>query len=154
TLRKSPRFTAIAVLSLALGLGANIAIFSFVNGALFKALPVERPSELVSLYHRPEKGGESFLSTSYPEFEFYRDRSTSFAGMLAYIRVPMLIGSGTGAQRMGGELTSPSYFSVLGLRPAVGRFFLPGESDTVAVISYSLWQSSFGGDPGVAGRRV
>jgi predicted permease len=154
TLRKSPRFTAIAVLSLALGLGANIAIFSFVNGALFKTLPVERPSELVSLYHRPEKGGESFLSASYPEFEFYRDRSTSFDGMLAYIRVPMLIGSGAGAQRMGGELASPSYFSVLGVRPAVGRFFPPGESDAVAVISYGLWQSSFGGDPAVTGRRV
>jgi predicted permease len=154
TLRKSPRFTAIAVLSLALGLGANMAIFSFVNGALFKPLPVERPDELVSIYHRPQKGGESFLSSSYPEFEFYRDRSKSFSGMLAYIRVPVLIGSGTGAQRLSGELASPAYFAVLGVQPAAGRFFVDGETDPVAVISYGLWQASFAGDPGVTGRRV
>src|SRR5947208_7737564 len=93
-LLKSPRFAAIAVLSLALGIGANLAIFSFVNAALFKPLPVDRPGDLVSLYHRPEKGAESFFSASYPEFEFYRDHSASFSGMLAYLRLPMMIGSG------------------------------------------------------------
>src|SRR4051812_47317105 len=100
TLMKSPGFTTVAVVSLALGIGVNLSIFSFINGTLFKPLPVERPDELASLYHRPEKGAESFNSTSYPEYEFYRDHNTVFSGMLAYLRVPMMLGTGGEAQRI------------------------------------------------------
>src|SRR5271163_2471847 len=94
TLAKSPAFTSVAVVSLALGIGANISIFGFINAALFKPVAVERPRELVSLYQRNEKGAEEFFSSSYPEYEFYRDHSTVFSGMLAYLRVPMVLGSG------------------------------------------------------------
>jgi predicted permease len=154
TLAKSPAFTIVAVVSLALGIGANISIFGFIDAALFKPVAVERPRELVSLYHRNEKGAEEFFSSSYPEYQFYRDRNTVFSGMLAYLRVPMVLGSGGSAQQISGELVSPDYFSVLGMHPAAGRFFREGERDSVTVISYALWRDRFGRDPGTIGTTI
>ncbi len=151
TLAKSPAFTLVAVVSLALGIGVNIAIFGVINAALFKPLAAERPRELVSLYHRSEKGGEQFNSTSYPEFEFYREHNTVFSAMLAYLRVPMVAGSGANAEQISGELVSPGYFTLLGIRPAAGRFFAEGDRDAVAVISAAFWRDRFGGDPGAIG---
>jgi len=154
TLAKSPAFTSVAVVSLALGIGANISIFGFINAALFKPVAVERPRELVSLYQRNEKGAEEFFSSSYPEYEFYRDHSTVFSGMLAYLRIPMVLGSGGNAQQISGELVSPDYFTVLGVRPAAGRFFRTGDRDSVTVISYALWRDRFGRDPGTIGSNI
>src|SRR5579883_463276 len=155
SLRKTPGFTAVAVISLALGIGANLAIFSFVNSALFKPLAAERPQELVSIYHRPDtRAGAEFYSTSYPEYEFYRDHSTVFTGMLAYLRVPMIAGEAAAGQRLSGELVSPGYFDVLGLRPAAGRFFAPRESGAVAVIADSLWRDWYGRSPAAIGRSI
>jgi predicted permease len=154
TLAKSPAFTIVAVVSLALGIGVNISIFGFINAALFKPVAVERPGELVSLYHRNEKGAEEFFSSSYPEYEFYRDRNTVFSGMLAYLRVPMVLGSGGSARQISGELVSPDYFTVLGVRPAAGRFFREGERDSVTVINYALWRDQFARDPGAIGSTI
>ena len=155
TLAKSPGFTAVAIGSLALGIGVNIAVFSFANSALFKPLPVDRPDELVSIYHRLDKAGSAeFNSSSYPEFEFYRDHNTVFSGMLAYLRVPMVAGSGGGAVRISGELVTPEYFEVLGIRPAAGRFFEHGESGAVVVITDALWRERFGRDPGAIGGQL
>jgi predicted permease len=154
TLSKSPVFTIVAVVSLALGIGVNISIFGFINAALFKPLAVERPDELASLYHTNEKGAEEFYSSSYPEYEFYRDHSTVFSGMLAYLRVPMVAGSGGDAKQISGELVSPGYFTVLGIRPVAGRFFSGGENEAVAVISDAFWRDRFGGDPKAIGKSI
>ena len=154
SLAKTPAFTAVAVVSLALGIGVNLAIFGFVNSALFKPLAVERPGGLVSLYHRAQTGGEEFYSTSYPEYEFYRDHNTAFTGMLAYLRAPMIVGAGADARRFTGELVSPEYFGVLGLRPAAGRFFADGETGPVAVISEALWRERFAREPAALGASI
>ncbi len=153
-LRKSPGFTAIAVISLALGIGVNLAIFEFVDAAIFKPLPVEQPGQLASLYHRPEKATDTFNSTSYPEYEFYRDHNTVFSGMLAYLRIPMNIGTGAEARRVAGELVSPDYFGVLGLRPVLGRFLLPNENNASVVIAYSLWQERFASSVDAIGQKI
>ena len=154
TLAKSPTFTCVAVLSLALGIGVNISIFSFIDAALFKPLAVERPGELVSLYHRGEKGVEDMNSTSYPEFEFYRAQNSVFSGMLAYLRLPLIAGSGAGAAQIPGELVSPGYFTTLGVHPAAGRFFSEGEHEAVAVISWALWDDRYHDDPGAIGSEL
>jgi predicted permease len=153
SLRKSPGFTAIAVISLALGIGANLAVFEFIDAAILKPLPAEHPADLVSLYQESNKLPGSFTTCSYPEFEFYRDHNTVFAGMLAYLRVPMNIGTGAEAREIAGELISPDYFATLGLRPVIGRFLASGDADAT-VISYSLWRERFAADPDISGRRI
>ncbi len=154
TLLRSPVFTSVAVVSLALGIGVNIAIFSFINAALFKPLAAARPAELASLYHTSEKGNAEFYSTSYPEFEFYRDHNSVFSGMLAYLRVPVVVGSGAGARQVSGELVSPGYFTLLGVQPAAGSFFGNNEHGQVAVISRAFWRERFGEDPAAIGQAL
>jgi predicted permease len=154
TLRKSPGFTAVAILSLALGVGANTAIFSFINAALLKPLEVAEPDRLVSLY-QTNAGGGGFLTYSYPEFEFYRMHNHSFSGMLAYLRVPMTVRADGAPRTVSGELFSPDYFRTLGLEAVAGR--LPGPEEaaaTGAVISEEFWKSDFGGDPDAIGRAL
>ena len=150
-LRRSPAFTLVAIVSLALGIGVNISIFTFINAILLRPLPVPEPGQLVSIYHQSPQVGLS--SSSYPDFEFYRGHNDVFSGMLAYLRVPMLLRAGDGSQKLSGELVSQDYFQVLGLRPALGRWFLPGES-AVAVMSHGLWQRSFASDPRVLGAQL
>jgi predicted permease len=152
-LRKNPGFTALAVLSLALGIGVNTAIFSLVRAVLLPPLPVPDAGRLVSIYHRYTRGQESLSSTSYPDYEYYRDHNQVLSGLMAYCQVPMSVRIGEQAEQISGELATPNYFSVLGLRAAVGRTFLAEDRD-VAVIGDRLWRSRFGGDPNVAGRTI
>jgi len=153
-LRRTPGLTAVAVTSLALGIGANLAIFGFIDAALFKPLAVDRPGDLVSVYFRPDKAPDTYAALSYPEFEFLRARNTVFTGMLAYLRVPMVEGNGADSARISGELVSPDYFAVLGLRPVAGHFFQAGERGDVAVIAETFWRARFGGDPATIGKTL
>jgi predicted permease len=158
-LRRSPAFTAAAIASLALGIGANTLIFTFINSLFLKSLPVAAPDRLVTLYAKDlEK--QDLLSISYPDFDDLRRESGEiFSGMAAYRNVSLVLsGNGEPAQ-LPGVVVSGAYFDVLGVRPARGRFFLPDEDGTpgahpVAVLSHALWQSRFGSDPGVIGRTV
>jgi len=154
TLRRSPGFSAAAVLSLALGIGANTSVFSLIYATLFRPLPVPNPEELVAIYHQSSRVGLS--SSSFPDYELYRDHNDVFSGMLAYLRVPMVLRIGDRVEKVSGELVSSDYFSVLGVRPALGRTFTEqeGGAGPVAVLSYDLWQNRFGGDPGVIGSNV
>ncbi len=157
-LRRSPGFTAVAVLSLALGIGVNTSIFAFIHAILLRPLPVAEPARLVAVYHRNVRQGW-LSSSSYPDYEHYRDHSEVFSGMLAYLRVPMMLRRGELAERVSGELVSADYFSMLGLRAALGRTFAPEEgraagASPVVVLSHDLWQRRLGGDPGVVGRTV
>jgi predicted permease len=154
TLRKSPGFTAVAVLTLALGIGANTAVFSVVNALVLRPLPVERPKELAFLENAHYGPGQSF-----PNYKDLRDRNQTFAGLIGYRIAPMELETDRGAERIWGYLATGNYFDILGVQPALGRFFNqnddlhPGAS-AYGVLSYSAWQSRFGADPAIVGKTI
>jgi predicted permease len=156
---KQPGFTLIVALTLSLGIGSNGVIFSLVNALLLRPLPVEKPSELAAIYTSDFSGGGLGVS-SYPDYVDFRDRNRVFAGLVAYqFPQPLSLNIDGTNERMFGEIVSGNYFSALGLKPSLGRGFLPEEDRTpgesaVAVISHKLWQTRFGGDPATVGRSV
>jgi predicted permease len=157
-LRKNPGFSFVAILTLALGIGANTAIFGVVDRLLVRALPVNEPQQLVNLTGRDEKGGED-TSFSYPIYADYRDQNEVFAGLLAFSETPLNCSEGGSPERILGVLVSGNFFDVLGVTPALGRTFLPEEDHTpgahpVAVVSYGLWRRKFGADPKLVGRTI
>src|SRR5580704_1863833 len=156
-LRKTPGFTAAAIVSLALGIGANTAIFSLINAVMLKMLPVEDPQRLVALGN-PDFGVSSGMAggdrgvLSNREFEGLRSRTQSFAGMFAVESEMSKLGAvigGQGPEDLRERLVSSEYFSVLGVRTAAGRIFTsaddhgPGTTPH-AVASYAFWQRRFG----------
>ena len=154
---KRPGFVAIAVITLALGIGANTAIFSLVNTVLLRSLPIERPSEVVSVWVRGRD--DSFSAFSYPNYIDFRDRNEVLSGLLAYRFTPLSLSRDGVNERVWAYLVSGNYFDVLGVKPVQGRTFLPEEDKTplshpVVVLSYDCWQRRFGGDPNISGREV
>src|SRR3954462_6529103 len=132
---KSPGFTAIAALSLALGIGANTTIFTLVNAVLLNPLPVEDPSQLVSVFATDERNqnaaGFGFLQLSPANFKDLRDKNETLSGMTAYQGIPLNISGGTGEpQQIFGEIVTGNYFTVLGAKPLLGRGFLADEDVT------------------------
>ncbi len=157
-LAKSPGFALVAVISLALGIGANTAIFSVVDHVLVRTLPVSEPERMVTLAGRDEKG-RTDNSFSYPIYVDYRDQNDVFAGLIAWNETPINLSEGGQTERVPGVIVSGNYFDVLGVSPALGRVFLPEEDRSmethpVAVVSYGLWQRRFGGDPKLAGKSI
>jgi hypothetical protein len=152
-LRKNPGFAVLAVLSLALGIGVNTAIFSLAQSVLLGSLPVSEADKLISIYHRYARETSYLSSTSYPDYEFYRDHNQVLSGLMAYCRIPMSVTIGQQAEQISGELVTPDYFSVLGLAPAVGRTFFP-EDQAVAVLSDRLWRNRFAADRRVVGQTI
>ena len=154
---KSPGVTTTAVLALALGIGANTAIFSLINGALLRPLPgVQKPNQLVTL-ERTQNGKVQY-SFGYPDYVDYRDHNDSFAGLAAHCGTPLSFTNGE-TERLRGDLVSGNYFSVLGVTPALGRLISPDDDDQpgahpVAVLSYALWLRAFGADREVAGHSM
>jgi len=164
-LAKTPAFTAVAALSLALGIGANTTIFTLVNAVLLNPLPVEDPSQLVSVWTTDERNQSNqaafgFLQTSPMNFRDLRDKNEVFSGITGHVGVPLNITGGTGQpEQVFGELVTGNFFSVLGARPQVGRGFLADEDQTpgaklVAVLGYGEWQKRYGGDPTIVGRTI
>jgi predicted permease len=159
SLLKRPGFTAIAAITLALGIGANTTIFSVVNGILLRPLPgISRPDRLIDV-HATEPNGSSFHSFSYPDYEYYREHNQVFDGLMAYTGIPLSMNAGSQPERIFGMIVTGNYFNVLGTRPAQGRFFAPEEDQTpnthpVAVLSYGLWQQRFGADQAVIGKTI
>jgi putative ABC transport system permease protein len=155
-LLKKPFFTAIAVLALALGAGANTAIFSVVNGVLLRPLPYKDPDKLVRLgeWSKQVPG----MSISYPNFKDWRERNHVFDGLAATQFDSYNLTGGDEPERLQGRNVSYNFFDVLGVVPSVGRSFLPEEdragAPRVAVISHGLWQRRFGGDRKVVGKSV
>jgi putative ABC transport system permease protein len=154
TMRRSPGFTATALVSLALGIGANTAIFSLMNAILLKTLPVSQPERLVALtsFSRDERVG----SFGYPDYLALRDGNNAFSGLLAASSLqPVHAGIGSDSEAAQRKIVSDNYFSVLGVQPVLGRLFAAGdETQPVAVISDRLWKRRFGGDPAAAGRTI
>lgn len=154
TLLKTPGFTGVIIISIALGMAATTTVFSIVNGLFLGALPVKDPERVVSFFE-----GRSDLS--YPDYLDYRDQTKEvFEGLGAHRSlVPASLGGAGEAERIWGELASGNYFSVLGVKPALGRTFLPEEDqvpgrDAVVVLSQALWRRRFGSEAGVVGRTV
>ncbi|HEU0209136.1 MAG TPA: ABC transporter permease [Candidatus Udaeobacter sp.] len=157
-LMKQPAFAALAIISMALGIGANTSIFSLVDTALLRPLAVNKPSELVELYGTLHNGAAWSLQ-SYPNYKEYRDRNNVLSGLFVYRLVVSSLTVNNSSQRVWGYLVSGNYFDVLGVKPILGRAFLPEEDQTpdshpVAVISYNCWQYHFGGDSQVVGKKV
>lgn len=155
-LSKTPGFTAIAILTLALGIGANTAIFSVVYGVLLQPLPYTQPSQLVVLNETTPKVGT--VSVSYPNFFDWRQTSKSFSQMSIVQSVGFNLGGVDEAEAINGDAVSPNFLSMLGVRPILGRDFEPSEEKSgtapVVLLSYSLWKSHFGADPHVVGRTI
>jgi predicted permease len=153
-LAKNPGFTAVAMITLALGIGANTAIFSVVNGVLLNPLPYWQPDRLVALYSRTKDFSKS--SISYPNFlDWVRD-NRSFSALAAY-RADDFNLTGLGVpERVPAEMVSASFFSVLGVKPVIGRTFLASEDQEgarpVVLISAGFWKRKFGSSPGVLGK--
>jgi len=157
TLRKSPGFAVVVVLTLALGIGATSSIFSFVNGFLLRPLPgITDVDRLVALGRTEDGRGFGFSAFSYREFTDYRDRNRVFSGVMAYRSVVLDLGGAGETRRVRGALVSSNYFVVLGTHTALGRTFSideeqPRGAHPVAVISHSLWQGRFGADADILG---
>ena len=152
-LRKSPAFTLVAVLSLALGIGANTVVFSVLNALVLKALPI---ADAARVYVVNNSGGPA---QSFPNYRDIRDRNSVFESLFAYRIAMMSLDDDRGAHRAWGYLVTGNYFESLGIKPALGRFFTPAEdthpnASPYAVISYACWQSRFGGDPQIAGKDI
>ncbi len=159
TLRKSPGFTFIAMLSIALGIGANAAMFSFVDAILFRPLPVKNSSSIVAL--RATMPDAPLTDVSYPDYADLRDQTRTFESVVSYDTLPAGISASREAlpQMTLGYMVSGNFFSGLGIEIPIGRGFRPeedrpGSTDLVTVISHSLWERYFSSDPNVAGRRL
>src|SRR5438477_11205521 len=155
-LRESPAFTLIAVVTLALGIGLNTAIFSLINDLFLRSLPFKEPERVVHMYSNARERNLLELAVSIPRFQHYRDAQKIFDGFEGENIVPFtLTGLGDPVQLFGGKVTS-SYFDVLGVRPIRGRNFLPEEEEgaDVAMVTENLWQKRMGGDANVIGRSI
>jgi len=156
-LAKAPGFTAVAVLTLALGIGANTAIFSLFDAYFLRPLPgVTNPGKLARL---AATANGSDIAASYPEYRYYKENNHVFVHLAAYRNVDFQLGSGDEPERLHGAAVSSDYFTTLGARFALGRPFLPEENETpgafpVVAISYKLWSQRFHADPGLLGKSV
>ena len=156
-LLKTPAFTLVAVLSLALGIGANTTVFSLLDAVRLRSLPIENPERMVNIATLV-KGGEPHMDFSYPLYTGLRDGNQSMSGILAYTETNLGLTAGDQTERIRGEVVSANYFSVLGVQPAMGSAFAPDDerpgAARVAVISDALWHRRLAGDPAALGKVI
>ena len=160
SLARRPAFTAVAVLSLALGIGANTAIFSLVNAVILRDSPIERPEEVVNLYLH--QASFAYSTFSYPDFEDVRDGTAEVfsdigASQFAPAHLDRAEGGGVGI--VPAEAVTGNYFPLLGIEAALGRTLLPSDDVSrgghpVVMLDYRYWQTAFAGDPDVVGREM
>lgn len=153
---KNPGFTAIALVVLSLGIGANAAMFSLVNALLFRPIVAERPEELVGCYNRNQKG--HYRSFSYPDYIAYRERNEVFSHLMGHTMSLVGISEGDTTRRVFASIVSANYFTAFGVRPVLGRDFspeeeIPGSAQPVVIVSHHYWRKN-GGDPGLIGQSM
>src|SRR5215217_3685122 len=162
TLRRAPLFTTLAALSIALGIGANTAIFTLVDQVVLRPLPIPAPDQLVQLQIDGTFSGNTWgdgSEISYPMYQDIRDRNAVFSGVCARFEWPMHLSGGGATERVNGELVSGTYFPVLGVGSARGRVIAPADDRVygghpVAVLSFDYWTSRFSSDPRIVGRKI
>jgi len=160
TLRRGPLFATVAILSL--GIGANTAIFTLLEQMLLRTLPIRNPESLVMLYQRGPHNGSNMgeRMQSYPIYRDSQQKAAPLAEVLCRRQVNASVGVGNQTERVDAEMVSGNYFSMLGVRPALGRVFSAAEDDRVyqghpvAVLSYDYWQRRFAGDPKIIGQKI
>src|SRR5438270_4154558 len=162
---KSPGFTAVAVITLALGIGANTAIFALLDQALLRKLPVKDPQQLVILKyfgsfqgHTSSRIDDKF-SFSYPMYRDLRDRNSAFSGLIATVNAEAGVQWHNQPELVTAEVVSGNYFDVLGVQPALGRLLVDSDdrvpnANPVAVLSFDYWQRRFGGDRGLLNQTI
>src|SRR5262245_12709061 len=157
-LMKNPGFTFVAVITLALGIGANTAIFSFVNSLFLRPLPVPDPDRVARLYGEEKRGGK-YDTFSYPNYADLRDRSQTIQALAAHREVAASVGLGAGAENTEGEIVTGNYFQALGVNAAMGRALLPEDDQNlgahpVVVISHAYWGRRLGADKNAVGKKL
>jgi putative ABC transport system permease protein len=164
-LRKSPGFTAVAVITLALGIGANTAIYTLLDQAMLRRLPVKEPNRLVLLRYSGINNGYTYdrfdeaLTFSYPMYRDLRDHNSVFSGLIATFRAQVGVQWHNEPALADAEMVSGNYFDMLGVQPAMGRLFVPSEdvvqeARPVVVLSFSYWQRRFGSDPSIVNQMI
>jgi predicted permease len=156
TLRRNPSFAVAAILTLALGIGANTAIFSLIDEILLRPFPLPHPEQLAQVYSFDRKTG-SFVSGSYPDYQDFRRRSLSFRQIAAYVRLPLDVTFGGHVERISVEAVTDNYFAMLELPPLAGRTIDTEDESAgapVAMIGETLWRQRFGGDAAVLGKGI
>jgi predicted permease len=155
---RTPAFTAVVCVTLALGIGANAAIFSAVDAVLLQRAAVPNPDDVVSVYTTSSDGRDRFSTASYPDYVDLRD-SGAFASLAVFASIPFVLQTDAGAESVPGELVSGNYFEVLGVRMRMGRSFTADEDTSgapvrVVIISNGAWMNRFGSDPAIIGRSI
>src|SRR3954464_3735303 len=161
-LRRSPLFATVAILSLALGIGANTAIFTLIDQILLRKLPVTAPDQLVMLYQQGAHNGSNMGTRmhSYPIYQDYQQRAEPLSEVLCRRLVPASVTVDNRTERLSAEMVSGNYFSMLGVKPALGRVFSSQEDDQQymghpnVVLSYDYWVDRFVRDPNVLGKKI
>lgn len=162
TLKRSPMFTTVAVLSLALGIGANTAIFTLVDQLLLRLLPVQNPEQLVMIWTTgPHMGNNRGpRAASYPMYQDFQQKAVAFSSVFCRFLTPLSVSVDNQTERVNAELVSGNYFQSLGVKAAIGRVFSPEEDDRVykghpaVVLSHPYWVSRFAGKPDVVGQKI
>ncbi len=158
-LHSSPGFTFVALISLALGIGANAVIFSLVSTCLLRPLPITHPEQVFAIYQVKRNDPSYSQSMSYPNYKDLRDRNQVLSAMAVYRFAPMSLSHHGANERVWGYLVSENYFDLLGVRPFLGRTFLPEEGSApnarpVAVLSFGCWQRRFASSPAIVGHPI
>lgn len=161
-MRRSPLFATVAILSLALGIGANTAIFTLMDQLMLRELPIRDPEQLVMLYQRGAHNGSNMGGRmhSYPIYQDFQQKAAPFSEVLCRRLISTSISVDNQTERVSAEMVSGNYFTMLAVKPTLGRLFTPGEDDRtvnghpVVALSYDYWVNRFARDPGVIGKKV
>jgi predicted permease len=156
---KSPGFSAVVILSLALAIGANAAIFGLVNAFVLRPMPVDNPDRLVAIYVSAPNSGANIKGFSYPELLDYRKQDTGLSDIMGSTGLPLSMTDGEKPELIWGEVVTGNYFSGLGVRPVVGRGFAPDEdkvpgAKAVCVLNFKFWTRHFQSDPNIVGKSI
>ena len=153
-LRRNPGFTAVAVLTLALGIGGNVAVFSLLDAVLLRPLPYSHPDGLFMFFPVETKSGRGMVASSYPDLQDWREQSHAFEAMAGYRFESFNLTGTREPERLYGLYTTPGLFALLGIPPFLGREFSPTDDPHVVLLTYELWRRRFGGDAGIIGKPI
>jgi predicted permease len=153
-LRKNPGFTAVAVLTLALGIGGNVAVFSLLDAVMLRPLPYSHPEGLYMFFPVETKSGRGMVASSYPDFQDWRAQTRTFAAMAGFSEGSFNLTGTTEPERLDGLYSTPGLFALLGIAPLLGREFSPTDDAHVVLLTYELWRGRFGGDAGIIGKPI